>query len=39
MSENIKEEVIPQQNPWITSIPLMLATFIYVLDGTIANVA
>ena len=39
MSEDIKEEVIPQQNPWITSIPLMLATFIYVLDGTIANVA
>ncbi len=28
-----------QQNPWITAIPLMLSTFIYVLDGTIANVA
>ncbi len=26
-------------NPWIASIPLMLAVFIYVLDGTIANVA
>lgn len=28
-----------QRSPWITAIPLMLATFIYVLDGTIANVA
>ncbi|MCM1010219.1 MAG: DHA2 family efflux MFS transporter permease subunit [Fusobacterium sp.] len=27
------------RNPWITAIPLMLAMFIYVLDGTIANVA
>ena len=40
MSESIEvKEEIKQQNPWITSIPLMLATFIYVLDGTIANVA
>ena len=26
-------------NPWISAIPTMLAVFIYVLDGTIANVA
>ena len=39
MSEVIKEQTQPLQNPWITAIPLMLATFIYVLDGTIANVA
>jgi DHA2 family multidrug resistance protein len=26
-------------NPWLTSVPLMLAVFIYVLDSTIANVA
>lgn len=38
MAENIIEEE-QQRNPWITAIPLMLAMFIYVLDGTIANVA
>ena len=27
------------ENPWISAIPTMLAVFIYVLDGTIANVA
>lgn len=27
------------ERPWISSIPTMLAVFIYVLDGTIANVA
>lgn len=27
------------ENPWISVIPTMLAVFIYVIDGTIANVA
>ena len=27
------------ENPWISAVPTMLAVFIYVLDGTIANVA
>ena len=27
------------KNPWISAIPTMLAVFIYVIDGTIANVA
>lgn len=47
MSENIEENVItPEEeekylpkNPWICCIPLMLAVFVYVMDGTIANVA
>lgn len=38
MVNEIKEDEI-QRNPWVTAIPLMLAMFIYVLDGTIANVA
>ncbi len=29
----------PQINPWLTTIAVMSATFIFVLDGTIANVA
>lgn len=29
----------PTVNPWIMVIPVMLAVFIYVLDGTIGNVA
>ena len=39
MAEEIKDKDDIQRNPWITAIPLMLAMFIYVLDGTIANVA
>ena len=27
------------KNPWICAIPSLLAVFIYVIDGTIANVA
>lgn len=27
------------ENPWISAIPTMLAVFMYVIDGTIANVA
>ena len=38
MSE-MKEETVNSRSPWITAIPLMIAMFIYVLDGTIANVA
>lgn len=33
------EEWKPSINPWIMIIPVMLSVFIYVLDGTIANVA
>ena len=33
------EEWKPKINPWIMIIPVMLAVFIYVLDGTIGNVA
>lgn len=38
MAEEIQEQK-PNINPWITMIPIMLAIFVYVLDGTIANVA
>lgn len=33
------EEWKPKINPWVMIIPVMLAVFIYVLDGTIGNVA
>lgn len=33
------EQWKPSINPWIMIIPVMLSVFIYVLDGTIANVA
>ena len=47
MSEEVIKENLPveddskylPENPWISAIPTMLAVFIYVLDGTIANVA
>lgn len=47
MSEDVKETVVAidddekylPEHPWITSIPTLLAVFIYVIDGTIANVA
>lgn len=47
MSEEIKENVAQMdddekylpKNPWISAIPTLLAVFIYVIDGTIANVA
>ncbi len=41
-SENIntiEEEWKPTINPWLTTVAVMTATFIYVLDSTIANVA
>lgn len=39
--ENIKtqEEWMPSQNPWLITAALMLAVFIFAIDGTIANVA
>lgn len=39
MSQTTTEEWKPKINPWIMIIPVMLAVFIYVLDGTIGNVA
>src|SRR5574344_1963522 len=47
MSEEIREDVAQMDddekylpaNPWISAIPTLLAVFIYVIDGTIANVA
>ncbi|MEI8377875.1 MAG: DHA2 family efflux MFS transporter permease subunit [bacterium] len=39
MSENIQEQWKPSINPWLTTLAVMLATFIFVLDSTIANVA
>ena len=36
MTEESREE---QMNPWLTTVAVMSATFIFVLDGTIANVA
>ena len=38
-NEQLEEEWTPSINPWIMVIPVMLAVFIYVLDGTIGNVA
>ncbi len=35
----IKEEIKPKFNPWIVSIPIIGAAFMFVLDETIANVA
>ena len=35
----MEQEWKPSVNPWIMIIPVMLAVFIYVLDGTIGNVA
>ena len=36
--ENTHEEIYPE-NPWLSSLPVLLSVFIFVLDGTIANVA
>lgn len=35
----MEQEWKPAVNPWIMVIPVMVAVFIYVLDGTIGNVA
>ncbi len=39
MTAKENTENTPQINPWLTTIAVMSATFIFVLDGTIANVA
>ena len=39
MPQTTTEEWKPKINPWIMISPVMLAVFIYVLDGTIGNVA
>ena len=38
-TEKNNEQWKPKVNPWIMIIPVMLSVFIYVLDGTIGNVA
>ena len=37
--EEAAENWRPKNNPWIISIPLMVAMFMFVLDETISNVA
>lgn len=40
MSENENiENWKPSVNPWLMILPVMLATFMYALDETVANVA
>ena len=39
MANEQNQEWTPSVNPWLMIIPVMLAVFIYVLDGTIGNVA
>lgn len=41
MSENLvaQEQWKPTVNPWLMIVPVMLATFMYALDETVANVA
>ena len=34
-----QEEWTPKNNPWLIIMPVMLATFMYALDETVANVA
>ena len=38
-TEVIQEEWVPKTNPWLIIMPVMLATFMYALDETVANVA
>ena len=35
----VKEEWVPKTNPWYIIMPVMIATFMYALDETVANVA
>lgn len=37
--ENMQAEWRPKNNPWLITVAVMTATFIFALDGTIANVA
>ena len=38
IAEDDENKYLPE-HPWISSIPVLVAVFIYVIDGTIANVA
>ena len=38
IAEDDDNKYLPE-HPWISSIPILVAVFIYVMDGTIANVA
>ena len=39
--DSVQETTVwmPKRNPWLLSIPLMVAMFMFVLDETISNVA
>ena len=37
--ELLQQEWKPTVNPWLLILPVMLATFMYALDETVANVA
>ena len=41
MSETVTQETEwkPSRSPWFIIMPVMLATFMYALDETVANVA
>ncbi len=39
MAEEIKQQEFYPENPWLAVSPVLMAVFIFVLDGTIANVA
>ena len=39
VATNSESDWKPSKNPWLISIPLMLAVFMYALDETISNVA
>jgi len=39
MAEEIKQQEFYPENPWLAVAPVLMAVFIFVLDGTIANVA
>lgn len=39
MSQEAQEQWKPTVNPWLMIVPVMLATFMYALDETVANVA
>ena len=38
VAQDEQNKYLPE-NPWVSCIPILLAVFIYVMDGTIANVA
>ena len=38
ITENENNKYLPE-NPWLACTPVLLAVFVYVMDGTIANVA